>query len=98
MFEIPDNPNVTGRPEMFERGHIDHFGIAASDADSFWSLRERLVTGGHSSGEVTDFGPIIGFDFTDPDGMTAEVDLVLDPALAGGHEPRPYHANDAVGA
>ena len=75
---------------MFDRGHVDHFGLEVTDADAFWALRDRLVTEGHSTGEVTDFGPIIGFDFTDPDGMQCEVNLVLDPTLAGSHAPQPY--------
>ena len=72
---------------MFDRGHIDHFGLAVTDSDAFWSLRDRLVERGHSNGDVTDFGPVLGFDFIDPDGMTCEVNLVLDPELAGGHAP-----------
>ena len=75
---------------MFDRGHLDHFGLEVTDVDTFWALHDRLVAEGHSTGEVTDFGPIIGFDFTDPDGMQCEVNLVLDPTLAGGHAPQPY--------
>ena len=90
VFEVTDNPHATGRPTMFDRGHVDHFGLDATDADAFWALHDRLVADGHSTGEVTDFGPVIGFDFTDPDGMRCEVNLVLDPSLADGHAPRPY--------
>ncbi len=90
VFEVADSKHAAGLPTMFGRGHIDHFGIDVIDSESFWRLRERLVAGGHSTGEVIDFGPVIGFDFSDPDGMTCEVDLVLDPTLAGGHPPAPY--------
>ena len=90
FFEIDGNEHVAGQPVMFDRGHIDHFGLAVTDSDAFWSLRDRLVERGHSNGDVTDFGPVLGFDFIDPDGMTCEVNLVLDPELAGGHAPEPY--------
>ena len=58
---------------------------------AFWELHNRLVAGGDSAGEVTDFGPVIGLDFTDPDGMACELNLILDPTLAGGHpHPSPF--------
>ncbi|HKY15609.1 MAG TPA: VOC family protein [Microthrixaceae bacterium] len=90
LFEVTANSHATGQPTMFDRGHIDHFGLEVTDADAFWALRDRLVAEGHSSGEVTDFGPVIGVDFTDPDGMQCEINLVLDPTLANGHAPQPY--------
>jgi catechol 2,3-dioxygenase-like lactoylglutathione lyase family enzyme len=90
VFEVPDAPDAAGRPEMFRRGHVDHFGLAVADEDAFWQLRERLVAGGHSDGEVADFGPMIGISYTDPDGTHCDLDLVLDPSFAGIHEPRPY--------
>lgn len=90
LFEIADAEHGTASPAMFERGHVDHFGLSASDPESFWELHRRLVARGCTTGDVTDFGPVIGFDFTDPDGMTCEVDLVLDPTLAGNHPPKPY--------
>lgn len=90
IFEIAGNDHTAGRPTMFDRGHVDHFGIDVTDEASFNELRDRLVAGGHSTGEITDFGPVIGFDFTDPDGMVCQVNLVLDPTLAGGHPPARY--------
>jgi catechol 2,3-dioxygenase-like lactoylglutathione lyase family enzyme len=90
LFEIADNAQPTGSPAMFERGHVDHFGINAVDDESFWELHRRLVELGCTTGDVNDFGPVIGFDFTDPDGTTCEVDLVLDPTLAGCHPPQRY--------
>ena len=33
---------------------------------------------------------VVWLDFTDPDGMVSELNLVLDPNLAGGHPPIPY--------
>ena len=75
---------------MFDRGHLDHFGFDVADVPVFWELRDRLIAGGHSTGDVTDFGPIIGLDFIDPDGMACEVNLIFDPTLAAGHPPIPY--------
>ena len=90
IFEVSDNAHTAGSSQILHRGHIDHFGIAVGDAGSFWSLRDQVVVAGQSTGDVMDFGPVIGFDVTDPDGMIVEVNLVIDPALGGGHEPRPY--------
>lgn len=90
LFEIAGNDHTTGRPTMFDRGHIDHFGIDVTDEASFFELRDRLVAGGHSSGEITDFGPLLGLMFTDPDGTDCEISLVLDPTLAGGRPPSRY--------
>jgi catechol 2,3-dioxygenase-like lactoylglutathione lyase family enzyme len=90
LFETADNEHQTESPVMFGRGHVDHFGINAIDDQSFWELHRRLVERGCATGDVNDFGPVIGFDFTDPDGMTCEVDLVLDPTLAGSHSPQRY--------
>ena len=90
LFEIAGNEHVAGLPTMFDRGHLDHFGLEVADAAEFWELRDRLIAGGHSAGDVTDFGPVIGLDFIDPDGMACEVNLILDPTLAAGHPPIPY--------
>lgn len=91
LFEVVGNDHTAGRSTMFDRGNVDHFGIDVTDAAAFSELRDRLVAGGHSAGAITDYGPVRGFDFTDPDGMECEVNLVLDPALAGGHPPERGH-------
>jgi catechol 2,3-dioxygenase-like lactoylglutathione lyase family enzyme len=94
-FEIDGSNQAAGLPAMFGRGHLDHFGIHVTDDDAFWQLCERLVAGGHSTGEVTTFGPVIGLTFTDPDGMSCEINLVLDPSLSGAHGPEPYERTAA---
>lgn len=96
LFEIAGNEHATGLPTMFGRGHLDHLGVQVTDRAAFDELRSRLVGGGYSTGEISDFGPVIGFEFTDPDGMHVDVDLVLDPDLTGAHEPRPYVPADAA--
>jgi hypothetical protein len=90
LFEISDSDHAGGLPTMFARGHLDHFSLDVPDAAAFWMLRDRLIAGGYSTGDVTDFGPVIGLDFIDPDGMVGEVNLVLDPTLIGGHPPIPF--------
>jgi catechol 2,3-dioxygenase-like lactoylglutathione lyase family enzyme len=90
LFEVPSSDHTAGRPTMFGRGHVDHFGVTATDEASFHELRRRLVERGCSDGAIVAFGPVIGFDCTDPDGMTVEVNLILDPTWRDGHEPRPY--------
>jgi catechol 2,3-dioxygenase-like lactoylglutathione lyase family enzyme len=95
-FEVDDSDHAGGLPVMFGRGHLDHFGIDVTDGEAFWRLRDRLVAGGHSTGEVTTFGPVIGLTFTDPDGMSCEINLVLDPSLRGAHGPQPYEPSAAT--
>jgi len=97
LFEIAASDHATGRPTMFDRGHIDHLGLGVTDEAAFATLRDRLVASGHSTGEITDFGPVLGFDFIDPDGMTVEINLVLDPNLAGGHPPPAYESTPTLG-
>ncbi len=58
---------------MFQRSRLDHFGLLAPDREAFWTLHQRVLTAGAGTGEVTDFGPMWSFSFTDPDGMAAEV-------------------------
>ena len=68
-----ENPNGIGSADMFERGHIDHFGMNVADADTFELLRARLVDAGVSDGTVHDFGVTRNVWFSDPDGMGCEI-------------------------
>lgn len=73
-FQFPsDHPHATASPEMFDRGHIDHFALNVADADTFEELRRRLVDAGATDGTVTDFGVTRSVWFEDPDGMGCEV-------------------------
>jgi catechol 2,3-dioxygenase-like lactoylglutathione lyase family enzyme len=67
------NPSGTGSAEMFQRGHIDHFGMNVADVDTFELLRTRLVEAGVSDGTVHDFGVTRNVWFSDPDGMGCEI-------------------------
>ena len=77
-FEIPGVARQSPAPEMFKRGRLDHFALAAGDASAFEELRRCLVARRCSDGVVTDFGVVRVFNFTDPDGFEAEVALWLD--------------------
>jgi hypothetical protein len=37
---------------MWGRGRLDHFGLQAASAESFETIRQRLVVHGASDGEV----------------------------------------------
>ena len=69
------NPHGTGSPDMFTRGHLDHFGMNVADVETFELLRTRLVEAGVSDGMVTDFGITRNVWFADPDGMGCEIVL-----------------------
>lgn len=72
-FQIPgvDAP-PPGQP-MFERGRLDHVALTAPDADTFWDLRDRIVSEGAGDGDVTDMGSLLLVGFVDPDGAAHEV-------------------------
>ena len=76
-------------PTMFDRGHLDHVAIGAASPAAFDELLPRLVTRGASDGTVEDLGAFHSLWFRDPDGMQAELTLVVDDTLAGIHAPRP---------
>jgi catechol 2,3-dioxygenase-like lactoylglutathione lyase family enzyme len=83
-FEARDNEHAAGSPELFGRGHVDHFALAAASAESFEALRRRLVDRGASNGTVVDFGAVRAVGFVDPDGHEGEL------ALWTGGEIRKY--------
>lgn len=75
-FELPEiGDHAKGLPNIFQRGHIDHFALDFQDADGFEEARIRLVKAGSTSGQVRDFGVIKILTFTDPDGMECEIAL-----------------------
>jgi catechol 2,3-dioxygenase-like lactoylglutathione lyase family enzyme len=87
--EHSGNPHGAALPEMFGRGHLDHVALTAESHAAFGVLRERLMTRGASDGAVDDLGAFHALWFRDPDGMQVELSVIVDPALAGIHEPRP---------
>ena len=87
--EVPGSAHGDARPQMFDRGHLDHFSVTAASEDAFETLRARLVERGASNGTVEDLGAFHSLWFEDPDGMHGEVTLIVDRELRGIHEPRP---------
>ncbi|HVF52856.1 MAG TPA: VOC family protein [Actinomycetota bacterium] len=70
--------------EIFSRGRVDHFALAAESYADFERLRQTLVEEGATSGEVNDFGLMLSFSFQDPDGLWTEVAWWKDgPDLTG---------------
>lgn len=91
-----DHPHASGRPEMFDRGHIDHFALNVADAAVFEELRRRLVEAGATDGTVTDFGVTRNVWFQDPDGMGCEIamwgpgkPLAFDNRIQESYKPQP---------
>jgi catechol 2,3-dioxygenase-like lactoylglutathione lyase family enzyme len=87
--QVTGNAHGVGVPAMFERGHLDHVALTASSREAFEVLRARLVARGSSDGTVEDLGAFHATWFVDPDGMRAELTVIVDPALEGIHAPRP---------
>jgi catechol 2,3-dioxygenase-like lactoylglutathione lyase family enzyme len=89
-FEIVDSPHAAGLPGMFERGHLDHIAVNATDRDAFEELRRRLVRAGVSDGAITDFGAVCTVSFEDPDGCYGEVALWREGSLLTFDQRRLY--------
>lgn len=88
--EVYGNEHGTASPTMFQRGHLDHVALAADSPRAFQELRDRLIARGASDGAVEDLGAFRALWFTDPDGMSGEVTLIVDARLDGIHAPTPY--------
>ena len=91
--QVVDGEHGAGLPDMFRRGHLDHLALSAESHEAFDELRGRLVARGASDGTVEDLGAFHSIWFTDPDGMQAELTLIVDPTLQGIHAPRPLEAS-----
>lgn len=73
VFTIEGNPEPDRQKPMWGRGRLDHFGLQAASAESFETIRQRLVDHGASDGHVNDFGAVRSLFFRDPDGLEGEV-------------------------
>lgn len=87
--EVAGNTHADALPAMFQRGHLDHLALGASSPDTFLQACQRLVERGASDGAIEDLGAFHSIWFHDPDGMHAELTLIIDHDLDGIHEPRP---------
>ena len=73
VFTIEGNTEPDRQTPMWGRGRLDHFGLQAASAQSFETIRRRLIEQGASDGEVNDFGAVRSVFFRDPDGLEGEV-------------------------
>ncbi|GLW89731.1 VOC family protein [Actinokineospora globicatena] len=73
VVTIEGNPEPDRQTPMWGRGRLDHFGLQAASAESFETIRQRLVARGASDGTINDFGPVLSIFFRDPDGLEGEV-------------------------
>jgi catechol 2,3-dioxygenase-like lactoylglutathione lyase family enzyme len=92
--EVTGNAHSHALPAMFHRGHLDHVALGAASVESFEELRRRLHERGASDGTVEDLGAFHSLWFRDPDGMQAELTVIVDETLAGIHAPQPYLPRD----
>ena len=86
---LAGNAHAAALPDMFTRGHLDHLALTVPSQRALDIVRERLLARAASSGVVEDLGAMHALWFHDPDGMSCEVCLVVDPELRGFHAPRP---------
>jgi catechol 2,3-dioxygenase-like lactoylglutathione lyase family enzyme len=73
VVTIDGNPEPDRQTPMWGRGRLDHFGLQAASAESFETIRRRLIEHGASDGNVNDFGAVRSLFFRDPDGLEGEV-------------------------
>jgi catechol 2,3-dioxygenase-like lactoylglutathione lyase family enzyme len=73
VFTIMGNPEPDRQTPMWGRGRLDHFGLQAASAESFETIRARLMEHGASDGNINDFGAVRSLFFRDPDGLEGEV-------------------------
>lgn len=73
VVTIDGNTEPDRQTPMWGRGRLDHFGLQAASAESFETIRQRLVAHGASDGEVNNFGAVRSVFFRDPDGLEGEV-------------------------
>ncbi len=75
VFEVPPGSGRQPDDLPLDAGSINHFGLAARDADAFLEIRALLIAGNHAD-EVVYEGPH-GYSIyaVDPDGLFIEVTL-----------------------
>jgi len=95
--ELTDSAHGDALPTMFDRGHLDHVALGADSPESFETLRRRLIQRGATDGAVEDLGAFHSLWFRDPDGMHAELTLIIDPrSPASTHPDQPPTPHEAV--
>ena len=84
VFELHGDVAAPPQVPMFGRGRLDHIGLQAASLEAFEEIRRRLLARGSCDEFVTDFGPVLGLFFRDPDGLEAEVCVPGNPDAAPG--------------
>jgi catechol 2,3-dioxygenase-like lactoylglutathione lyase family enzyme len=87
--EVTGNSHADGLPAMLDRGHLDHVALGASSPAAFDEIRRRLLQRRATDGAVDDLGAFHSLWFRDPDGMDAELTVIIDDDLIGVHAPQP---------
>ncbi len=87
--ELPGNTHAIASVAVFDRGHLDHVALTAASPTAFATMRDRLVARGATDGAVEDLGAFHSLWFDDPDGMRAELVVIVDERLQGIHAPQP---------
>lgn len=73
VVTIEGNSEPDRQTPMWGRGRLDHFGLQAASAESFETIRQRLMEHGASDGNVNLFGSVRSLFFRDPDGLEGDV-------------------------
>jgi hypothetical protein len=81
MFHVFEPADQSVAPQrvgagMFERGHLDHFGLTVPNVGALTELRHRLIEVGASSGDIRPLGPMLSIRFLDPDGFEGEINCL----------------------
>jgi catechol 2,3-dioxygenase-like lactoylglutathione lyase family enzyme len=72
-YEVPEGQiPLAGQPK-YQRGQVDHIGLAAPTQEAFLAVRRRAMEVGATDGRVRDFGTAWGMKFRDPDGMQGDL-------------------------
>jgi len=72
-YQVPEGQiPLAGQPK-YQRGHVDHIGLAAPTQEAFLAVRRRAMEVGATDGRVRDFGAAWGMKFRDPDGMQGDL-------------------------
>jgi catechol 2,3-dioxygenase-like lactoylglutathione lyase family enzyme len=90
--QVIDNADGGALPTMFDRGHLDHVALGTDSPAAFEELRRRLIEREATDGNVEDLGAFHSLWFRDPDGMHAELTLIVDSTLDGIHTPQPLRS------
>jgi len=67
-YEVAEGQIGLAGKSKYQRGQLDHIGLAAPTQEVFLTVRLRALEAGATDGRVRDFGAAWGMKFRDPDG------------------------------